>query len=129
MAYNFWLKAHIIVGTRTNIVTSVEVTDNRTNDCPVLPILLNSTVKNFDVKRVSADKGYLSQSNTKAIADHGAEPFIAPKANTAFTRPIDASRKKTAAWDKMLHYYSYRREELLASLPSPQQLRNDVPHD
>jgi len=32
MSYNFWLKAHVMVGTRTNIVTSVEVTDHRVND-------------------------------------------------------------------------------------------------
>ena len=59
MTYNFWLKAHVMVGTRTNIVTSVEVTDNRTNDSPMLPALLETSAKRFSMKRVSADKGYL----------------------------------------------------------------------
>jgi len=65
------------------------------------------------MQRVSADKGYLSESNVQAIVDRGAEPFIAPKANTAFNRPNDASRKKAASWDKMLHYYLYRKDDFL----------------
>jgi transposase len=113
MSYNFWLKAHVMVGTRTNIITSVEVTDNRVHDSPVLPALLGTSAKRFSMKRVSADKGYLSQTNTEAIAKHGAEPFIAPKVNTAFTRPVDASRNKAASWDKMLHYYLYRKDDFL----------------
>lgn len=113
MTYNFWLKAHVMVGTRTNIITGVEVTDNRVHDSPVLPTLLKSSAKRFTMQRVSADKGYLAESNVKAIVAHGAEPFIAPKVNTAFRRPPDASRKKAAAWDKMLHYYLYRKDDFL----------------
>jgi transposase len=113
MSYNFWLKAHIMVGTRTNIITGVEVTDNRTSDSPILPILLESSPKRFTMKRVSADKGYLADSNVQAIAAYGAEPFIAPKVNTAFTRPSDASRKKSELWDKMLGYYQYRKGDFL----------------
>jgi transposase len=113
MNYNFWIKAHIMVGTSTNVITSVEVTDHRTNDCPVLPALLDSSAKRFTMKRVSADKGYLSETNCQAIEAHGAQPFIAPKVNTAFNRPPDASRKKAEAWDKMLHYYHYRKDDFL----------------
>jgi transposase len=113
MAYNFWVKAHVMVGTRTNIITAVEVTDNRTSDSPILPTLLESSAKRFEMKRVSADKGYLADSNVKAIVAHGAQPFIAPKVNTAFVRPNDASRKKSELWDKMLHYYLYRKGEFL----------------
>lgn len=113
MSYNFWLKAHVMVGTRTNIITGVEVTDNRTSDSPMLPALLESSAKRFTMKRVSADKGYLAESNTSAIESYGAEPFIAPKVNTAFVRPNDASRKKAASWDKMLHYYLYRKDDFL----------------
>lgn len=113
MAYNFWIKAHVMVGTRTNVVTSVEVTNNRTADSPMLPALLESSAKRFTMKRVSADKGYLAESNVKAIVAHGAEPFIAPKVNTAYRRPKDASRKKAVVWDKMLHYYLYRKNDFL----------------
>jgi transposase len=113
MAYNFWLKAHVMVGTRTNVITAVEVTDHRTNDSPVLPTLLELSAKKFSMLRVSADKGYLADSNVQAIAAHGAEAFIAPKVSTVLNRPIDASRKKSETWDRMLHYYHYRKDDFL----------------
>lgn len=113
MSYNFWLKAHIMVGTRTNVITAVEVTDNRMHDSPMLPTLLESSAKRFTMKRVSADKGYLADSNVQAIAAHGAEAFIAPKSSTVLNRPIDASRKKSETWDRMLHYYHYRKNDFL----------------
>jgi transposase len=113
MSKNVWLKAHVMIGTRTNVVTSVEVTDSNVNDCPVLPDLLNTSAKRFTMERVSADKGYLSDSNVQAIASYGAQAFIPPKVNTAFRRPVDASRKKSVVWDKMLHYYLFRRDDFL----------------
>jgi transposase len=113
MAYNFWLKAHVMIGTRTNIITGVEVTDNRTHDSTLLPALLDTSAKRFVMKRVSADKGYLADSNVQAIGAHGAEPFIAPKKNTTFSPPSDASRKKSELWNKMLGYYQYRKNDFL----------------
>lgn len=113
MSRNVWLKAHVMIGTRTNIVTAIEVTGSNVNDCPVLPDLLDTSAKRFEMQRVSADKGYLSDGNVRAISAHGAEAFIPPKVNTAFRRPVDASRKKSAVWDKMLHYYMFRRDDFL----------------
>jgi hypothetical protein len=113
MTYTRWLKAHVICGTRTNIITGVEVTESNVHDSPVLPALLKTSAKRFAMKRVSADKGYLADSNVQAIGAVGAEPFIAPKVNTQFSPPQDASRKKSALWDKMLGYYQYRKEDFL----------------
>jgi transposase len=109
-----WLKAHIMVGTRTNVVTGVEVTDSRVHDARMLPALLDTSAKRFDMKRVSADKGYLSQLNVQAISDHGAEPFIAPKVNTRFGVHRDSNGWKNHTWNKMLSYYRYRRDDFLA---------------
>ena len=53
-----WIKAHICTGTKTNVVTSVEIHGQHTSDAPILPSLVESTAKRFDVKEVSADKGY-----------------------------------------------------------------------
>lgn len=113
MSKHVWLKAHIAVGTRTNIVTAAEVTDSNFHDSPALPDLLNTTSKRFTMQRVSADKGYLAESNVIAITSHGAEAFIPPKVNTAFSRPFDASRKKSVVWNKMLHYYLFRQDDFL----------------
>ncbi len=113
MSKHRWLKAHIMVGTSTNIIASVEVTDSSFNDCPMLPTLLNTAARRFTMERVSADKGYVSDANVQAIAAHGAEPFIPFKVNTPIQYPMDASRKRSAQWMRMLHYYNFRREEFL----------------
>lgn len=66
---------------KTHIVTSVEITGKDSNDSPQLLGLVEKTAKRFDVKEVSADKGYSSLENHDAIAKVGATPYIAFKAN------------------------------------------------
>ncbi len=74
-----WVKAHIICGVKTNIVTAVEIQGQHTNDSPLLPTLVNQTMKNFQIKEVSADKGYSSARNLEAIIAAGATPYVAFK--------------------------------------------------
>ena len=77
-----WLKAHIVIGTKTNIITAVEVTSSNVNDSPVLPRLLDRTAQRFTMAEVSADKAYLSEANLRHIEGHGAYPYIPFKSNT-----------------------------------------------
>ena len=70
--YRIWLKAHIISGVKTNIVTGVEITEGEVNDSPSLPRLVEETAKNFKVDEVSGDKAYSSRLNLQAIEDVGA---------------------------------------------------------
>ncbi len=51
-----------MVGVKTNIVTSVEVTDGYANDMPRLPALVGTTGSRFQIAEVSADKGYQQQA-------------------------------------------------------------------
>ena len=73
---------------------------------PLQGALSRKTAKNFDVKEVSADKGYSSLENHDAIAKVGATPYIAFKAN--------ATGEKGGLFQKMYHYYQYKRDEFLA---------------
>jgi len=75
-----WVKAHIMCGVKTNVVTSIELTSGYANDYPFLPSLVKSTASRFDVKEVSADKGYIGRSNVAAIGEVGAFPLIPFKA-------------------------------------------------
>jgi hypothetical protein len=50
-------------GVKTNIVTSVEVSGRHANDSHYLKPLLETTSKGFQVKELSADKGYDSFNN------------------------------------------------------------------
>jgi len=100
-----WVKVHITTGVKTNVVTAVEVTGRDANDSPLLPGLACTTAKNFTIREMSADKGYLSAENVETIAELGGVPFIAPKVNT--TGGVGG------LFEKMYHYYQFRREEFL----------------
>jgi transposase len=100
-----YLKAHYAVGTVTNIVTAVEVTQGDVADCPELPGLVKTTAKHFDVIDVSADKAYLSYGNLDAIAELGAVPYIPFKINST----SDGSKQ----WRKLWHLFNYKKDEFL----------------
>lgn len=74
-------KLNIITGIRTNVVTSAKITPGNTHESPYFKSLLDDTAKIFTIKELSADAGYLSKENVKAIADVGAMPFIKSKRN------------------------------------------------
>ena len=101
-----WVKVHLMCGVRTNIVTAVEIRDKDASDTKLLPALVDATAKNFQLREVSADKGYGSVSNYKAVQLHGATPYIAFKS-------IHTGRAE-GLWKKMFHYFQFRRDEFLA---------------
>ncbi len=103
---NAWIKAHLMTGVKTHIVTAVEITGKDVNDSPKLPGLVEETAKSFDVEEVSADKGYSSLDNHEAIAKVGATPYIAFKAN--------ATGEVGGLFQKMYHFYQFNRDEFLA---------------
>ena len=77
-----WLKAHIAVGTKTNIVTAIKITQSNVADITEFTELVDKTSEYFNVKEVSADKAYLSEKNLRHIEAGGAKPFIPFKLNT-----------------------------------------------
>ena len=102
-----WVKAHIMCGVKTNIVTAVEIQGQHTNDAPLLPALVNQTAKDFNVKEVSADKGYSSATNLDAVLDINATPYIAFKNNTT-------GLHRGGTWAKMYHYFFFNQAEFFA---------------
>jgi transposase len=109
-----YLKAHIMIGTRTNVVTSIKVTDGRgpgANDNLHLPALLANAVKHgWTVEELSADKAYLSRANLAAIDEARAFPLIPFKSNSI---GFHATGKGSEVWRKMYGFFMYRREEFL----------------
>jgi transposase len=100
-----WVKAHIMCGVKTNVITAVEIHSQNANDAPLLPPLLKTTRKRFDVKEVSADLGYSSERNLQEVEDAGATPYIPFKSN--------ATDSKGGIWARMFHFFSFKREEFL----------------
>jgi transposase len=102
-----WLKLHLVTGTRTHIVGSVIVTDGHANDYPFYRPLIDAIAKNgFQLKEVSADKGYIGAENLRITLAHGAMPYIPFKVNA---NPDG----KSTVWQRLFHFYHYHQEEFL----------------
>jgi transposase len=101
-----WVKVHLMCGVKTNVVTSVEIREKDASDTKILPDLVHATAAHFDMREISADKGYSSVNNVNVIAGYGATPYIAFKSIH--------SGKAGGLWEKMFHYFCFRRDEFLA---------------
>jgi uncharacterized protein YqfA (UPF0365 family) len=77
-----WIKVHLMCGVKTNIVTAVEVSNRYANDVRFFQPLVETTVANFVMQEVSADKAYLSSANLQTVVDHQAMPYIPFKSNS-----------------------------------------------
>jgi transposase len=101
-----WVKAHAICGTKTNVVTAVEIAGRDAGDCPMFKPLVERTAENFTVKEVPADKAYLSRENLELVADLGGTALVPFKSNSTPGEP-------GSLWEKMYHYYSLNRDDFL----------------
>jgi transposase len=107
-----WLKLHLMVGTKTNVVTSVEVSDGFANDYPYFKGLVDRTAEQgFKLKEVSADKAYLGASNMLAALQRGAIPYIPFKTNSV--PHANDYGAKSQLWTRMYHFYALNRAEFL----------------
>lgn len=105
MKEHTWIKAHVLSGAKTNIVTAINVTEGVANDSPELPALVGRTSERFRLAEVSADKAYLSHNNLAAITATGATPFIPFKSNS--------QGEGSSAWARMYHLFSFKKDEFL----------------
>jgi transposase len=107
-----WLKVHLMCGVKTNIVTSVEISDGYANDHNFFKPLVDQTAeRGFKMEEVSADKAYLSGENFLTTIRHGAAPYIPFKTNSKAQESTYGG--KSTLWTRMFHFYSLHREEYL----------------
>ncbi len=100
-----WVKCHLMCGTKTNIVTAVEIGSKHASDVRFFPPLVAATAQNFQISEVSADKAYDGNTSTDAVTAVGGTPFIAFRGN--------ATGKVGGTFQQMFHYFMFRREEFL----------------
>ncbi len=105
--YRIWLKAHLCSGVKTNIITSVKITQGHENDSPQLAELVKKTAENFNLSEVSGDKAYCGKDNFKVIEEVGAIPFI------PFKKNVTGKRGRSSIWKKMYHYFMYKHDEFM----------------
>ncbi len=94
-------KCHAVCGVKTNIITSVRVTEGKANDTPQFNPLLIDTTQYFNVKEISADKAYSSRANLELANKLGAMPYIPFKKNTKNIRS-----KGSPTWRKMFEIFA-----------------------
>lgn len=114
-----WLKVHLMCGVKTNIVTSVEISDGYAHDYHFFKGPVSRTGESgFNMKEVSADKAYLGGENLLVTLRHGAIPYIPFKSNSQVQSTYGA---KSELWTRMFHFYNLHREEFLEQslYPSP----------
>lgn len=103
-----WLKAHILVGVKTNIIVTAEVTDGNANDSPYFKQLLEVAYQNgFTIKEITADAAYLSRQNYDVAYEIGADAYIPFKSNTT------AKSRGSPVWNKMFHYFQLNKEDFM----------------
>lgn len=103
-----FVKAHVVVGTRTNVVTAAEITDWKGSDTIAFPALVRDTAKDFDVTALSADKAYSTKANAEVIEEIGAEGFVPFKSNTKPVLGVGS------AWNRMYHRFAADPETFMA---------------
>lgn len=103
-----WVKAHIMCGVKTNIITAVEISPARAHDSPFFAPLVEATSENFVMQEVSADKAYSSAKNLKLVASKAAMPYIAFKGNATGSEKYGG-----AIWKRLFHLYSYNQAEYM----------------
>ncbi len=103
-----WLKAHLISGVKTNIITGVKITEGNKNDSPQLKELVKKTAENFKISEVSGDKAYSSRKNLEIIEKAGGVPYIPFKSNVTGRRDSGSG-----IWKKMYHFFMYKQMEFL----------------
>jgi transposase len=101
-----WLKIHICCGTKTNIISAVEVTERFEADSNYFEPLVKATAQNFEMQEISADKGYLSKANLQTAVENNAIPFIAWKANSRAT-----NKEGNHLWNRLYHWFGLNQEK------------------
>lgn len=100
-----WVKLHVCVGVKTNVVTAVEIGDG--HDTTMFPPLVNSTAERFTIKEMTADKAYSSNANRELCNQHKAEPYIP-------FRALEQGKEAGDTWRRMFHLFQFHRDEFCA---------------
>ena len=103
-----WVKVHLMCGVKTNIVTSVEISNAHAGDSPRFRPLVETTSQNFVMNSVCADKAYSSNKNLKLVVSKAAQPFIPFRSNATAN-----DKRNSSVWNRLYHYFMYNQDEFM----------------
>jgi transposase len=103
-----WVKAHILTGTKTNVIVSARITDEDSSDSPQFnPMVKEAHENGFNIKEIDADMAYSSRANYNLANEIGATAYIPFKSNAT------GRSKGSPVWYKMYHYFMMKRDEFM----------------
>ena len=106
-----WRKCHAVCGVKTNIITSVEITEGHVADNNLFEPLAKDTARNFKIRDFSADKGYLAGKNFALIKELGGQAFIPFKKNT--TGSSNSQSEHRSYFKQAYRFFKEHQEEYL----------------
>ncbi len=98
-----FMKLHVMIGVKSNIITWAEPSESNGSDRVYLRSLVEGTARYFEISEVSADAGYLSAENFRTILLAGGIPFIAFYKNCSLYGDY-----KSEFWKNLLYLYKTR---------------------
>ncbi len=103
-----WVKAHILVGTKTNIIAGAAITEENGADCPEFkPLVIEAHNNGFNIQELVADMGYSSRENYEVAQSIGSKAYIPFKCNTT------GKARGSLIWRKMFLYFQLHKEEFM----------------
>ena len=69
--------------------------------------MIKITAKNFIIREVSADKGYISKKNLEVVSQLGAVPYI------IFKKNVTGRARGSYVWMRMKKYFDEHNEEFM----------------
>ena len=100
-----WVKAHMCIGVKTNIVVAVNITDGNAGDSPEFSPLIKKAAEGFVISEVSADMAYSSRDNLDMVNSVGGMAYI------PFKKSATGRAGGSAMWKKMYHYFQLNKDE------------------
>ena len=103
-----WMKAHIMVGVKTNIIASARVTEGNASDMTQFePLVMEANSNGFEIREVSADKGYSSRNNYRVSEEIGSKAYI------PFSKQATGKSRGLVLWWKAFNYFQLHRDEFM----------------
>jgi transposase len=103
-----YLKGHIVIGTRTNIVCGCDITPGNFSDARQAPEIIYRTGLNFRMKEFTGDKAYSSKLIFRILESLKCMPYIPFKHNSR-----EPSKDSPEIWNKMFLYFRDNKEEFM----------------
>ena len=111
--WRIYRKCHAVCGVKTNIITSVEITEGHANDSPQFTELAKDTARNFKIREFSADKAYVAVKHYNLIDELGGKAYIPFKKNCTGRGRGEASYGRKDIYRHAFEFFKEHREKFL----------------